>query len=385
MKTFQWMMMAALLTANLAFAQGSLTPPGAPAETMKTLAQIEPRTPISSVPFVITNSGSYYLTGTLVCNLPASNGITIYADNVTIDLAGQALIGPGADSGNGICLGGPGYKNLTVMNGKVQGWAGANKCGINAATSGSRIEGVQAISNYVGLSGFAGSLISQCSATYNTDGGIGVNRGTIRDCSAEYNGDIGIFGNASVLTGCAAAYNASNGIEVGYGSVIRDCTATFNTNHGFSANSENTFDNCTARQNGGHGFYANSGNVLWNCVAGFNILDGFRIETKCRVENCSADSNGYNDGIGAGIYVCMFNNRLDGNHVANNGRGIEVVGTDNLIVRNSAVQNTTNYVIAAGNNYGPISDLTLTTPPAVSGNLAPDHVYTSNPWANFAR
>ena len=30
--------------------QGSLTPPGAPGETMKTLAQVEPRTPISSLP-----------------------------------------------------------------------------------------------------------------------------------------------------------------------------------------------------------------------------------------------------------------------------------------------------------------------------------------------
>jgi hypothetical protein len=31
-----------------AFAQGSLTPPGAPAATMKTLAQIEPRTPVDA-------------------------------------------------------------------------------------------------------------------------------------------------------------------------------------------------------------------------------------------------------------------------------------------------------------------------------------------------
>jgi hypothetical protein len=35
-------------------AQGSLTPPGAPAPTMKTLTQIEPRTPISSLPFTIS-------------------------------------------------------------------------------------------------------------------------------------------------------------------------------------------------------------------------------------------------------------------------------------------------------------------------------------------
>jgi hypothetical protein len=47
------------------FAQGSLTSPGAPAPTMKTLAQIEPRTPISSAPFTISVPGSYYLTTNL--------------------------------------------------------------------------------------------------------------------------------------------------------------------------------------------------------------------------------------------------------------------------------------------------------------------------------
>jgi hypothetical protein len=41
-------------------AQGSLTPPpGAPAPTMKTLDQIEARTPISSAPFTISAPGSY--------------------------------------------------------------------------------------------------------------------------------------------------------------------------------------------------------------------------------------------------------------------------------------------------------------------------------------
>src|SRR5580698_1789256 len=52
------------------FAQGSLTPPGAPAATMKSLDQIEPRTPISSAPFTITNPGSYYL----AANLTVSSG-----------------------------------------------------------------------------------------------------------------------------------------------------------------------------------------------------------------------------------------------------------------------------------------------------------------------
>lgn len=47
--------------ATHALAQGSLSPPGAPAPTMKTLNQIESRTPISAAT-TITQSGSYYLT-----------------------------------------------------------------------------------------------------------------------------------------------------------------------------------------------------------------------------------------------------------------------------------------------------------------------------------
>src|SRR4051812_8998727 len=74
------------------FAQGSLTPPGAPAPLFKTLQQVEPRTPISSIPINITNSGSYYLTVNLTQTNNAA-GITISASDVTIDLNGFALIG----------------------------------------------------------------------------------------------------------------------------------------------------------------------------------------------------------------------------------------------------------------------------------------------------
>src|SRR5947208_16830687 len=63
----------ALCPLSSTFAQGSLTPPGPPTPTFKTLQQVEPRTPIDAThtpgegdnQFVINSPGSYYLTGNI--------------------------------------------------------------------------------------------------------------------------------------------------------------------------------------------------------------------------------------------------------------------------------------------------------------------------------
>jgi hypothetical protein len=52
------------------------------------------QTAIASLPFTITNSGSYYLTKNLTYST-GSAGITVSADNVTIDLGGFSLVGTG--------------------------------------------------------------------------------------------------------------------------------------------------------------------------------------------------------------------------------------------------------------------------------------------------
>ena len=72
--------------------QGSLTPRGAPGETMKTLAQVDPRTPISSLPYTINGPGSYYVTGNLSST---EDGIIIQSSGVTVDLMGFSLTGDG--------------------------------------------------------------------------------------------------------------------------------------------------------------------------------------------------------------------------------------------------------------------------------------------------
>src|SRR5438105_3223769 len=85
-----------LLPESALFAQGLLTPPGTPAPTMKTLDQIEARTPIDAIhtaggsgyQFIVSAAGSYYLTGNLVTSGSNNNCIHVTSADVTIDLNG---------------------------------------------------------------------------------------------------------------------------------------------------------------------------------------------------------------------------------------------------------------------------------------------------------
>ncbi len=89
-------------------------------------------------------------------------------------------------------------------------------------------------------------------------------------------------------------------------------------------------------------------------------------------------------GDAAGIHSTGADNRIEGNNVTDNTRGIDVDSTGTLIIKNSAAGNTINYEIAANNVFGAIVDRTAPASAAVSGSTAPSSAGTTDPWANFS-
>ncbi len=319
---------------------------------------------------------SVKLAGTLSMTNTGVSGITVAANDVTIDMAGHTLIGPGASSGHGIYQADI-YRNLRVFNGKAVEWQGLVQAGIYAAGTGTILSDLQTSTNYYGIVAGSGSTISDCTANRNGDNGINAGLGstlsdcaaynngddgifadagsTLSDCSARYNGDHGIWANSgSTFSDCAAYNNGDDGIYAGVGSTISDCAAMNNGNDGIDAGSGSTLSGCAARSNGGDGILAGSGSTLSDCAASYNTGDGMQVFSDSRVVGCVCHNNGFNTGDGAGIHATSSDNRIEGNTCTDNDRGIDVDTSGNFIVKNSCSGNTTEYDIVGGNDVGTI-------------------------------
>lgn len=107
-------------------AQGPLTPPGAPAATMKTLDQVEARTVVNAVntptdgasAFAITQPGSYCPTGNLTVLSGNTTGIS--ASAVTLDLNGFTIASTGAVA-NGKTINAVTGQDLVIHLGYLRG------------------------------------------------------------------------------------------------------------------------------------------------------------------------------------------------------------------------------------------------------------------------
>src|SRR5262249_29927649 len=129
---------------------------------------------------------------TNLTGIAGTNGITVTADDVTIDLNGFTLIGaPGFASLNGIQVPGT-VLNLAVRNGTIRNWGGQ---GVNALNAGysqfTELYFSGNISNGVSVGG--ASTVWHCKASGNTGIGISANNSClVKDCITQANGVGGI-------------------------------------------------------------------------------------------------------------------------------------------------------------------------------------------------
>ena len=354
---------------------------------MKTLDQVEPRKEINATNtpgdgnslFRITQPGSYYLTGSIT-GVASKAGIEIASSNVTIDLMGFTMQGV-AGSLDGINTVGA-VDNLRIVNGILAGWAAHGLALINGTNH--HVTSIHARSNgSVGIIVGTNGVVESCAASANVQGGIAGNgqNSVIRSCAVYNNSSQGISLNNGLVENCAADANIT-GIQGGAGTAVTACTARVNAANGIVVSGASIVNGCSSFGNGGDGILSNGTTItIAGCIASGNVGDGIQASGDCtlRENTCSANGSGPSDG--AGIHVTGSDNRIEANQVTDNDRGIDVDLAGNVILKNSASGNTTNYDIVA-NNVG--FYVTATTTGVVSGSSGGTTIGTTDPWANIS-
>jgi hypothetical protein len=208
--------------------------------------RVTPGVKITTLPYIISSPGYYYLTRNL--QYSGGDGITVTADNVTIDLMGFVLSGSGTAGFLGIKLGN--QNNVEVRNGTITGW--------NVAMSGSgnfqRAIGVRAIDTIMGITLGSNSLIKNCSASQGSFGsgwGLSVESGTITGCAVMNFTPGSGTGNITMGAGGVAS-----------GNIVLNCTGTGIRELSGATITGNSIINCT----GGIDI-AGGGSVIGNAVA----------------------------------------------------------------------------------------------------------------------
>lgn len=403
------------LSGTAVFAQGPLQPSAGPEEMMKSLDQIEPRTPINELPFTITESGSYFITGDLTVS---GDGIVVEADHVSIDLMGYSLTGDGS-SGQGISV--TDADGVTIRNGAIL----AFEDGIRLLNSRfGRLEDLVLSDHFnnglsvegTGGGASSGHRIRDISA--NRNGGVGV--ALIASSAGSVDGNIlthvrlvdnqinglsllaqnGTASGNIIRKGVVKGTALFSGLDVlsqsggtAAGNIIEDMQVLANDHSGIrlmafdsdSITSGNIVRNNRIIDNGNqipalsvqgmNGGQAN-GNLLENNWVRDNASFGIYLNTSgtgtARGNVIRASTVSGNSTVGIRLDGDTEGTRVEDNTVSDHPTGIQVDSTKAFVFKNVLFNNGTALVAGAGNIVGALNSGT-----GEIGN-------TVNAWSNFA-
>jgi hypothetical protein len=309
---------------------------------MLTLSQIEPRIPISSAPYTITASGSYYLTTNV--SVATGTAIHINASGVTLDLSGFTISSTASSAVNSAILLASAISDVAIFNGHILSgvtYSGGSFTGSGFAwgitgNSGSppfntrvtdvTVHGVSTDAIYLDPGAGYGSVVEHC--TVYTAGGHGIVADTVDDSVAYDCGTYGIYANT--VLNCSASVVGSASADAIYAvATTENCSGVCSNNSGVGVYA------CAAQNcygvNNGSGYGVNVTENAINCY-GYSV-SGFGLNA-FTAENCygvSSNGNGLavNDtavgcygqsGAGAGLYCVVA--ALSCSGVSSNGVGL---------------------------------------------------------------
>lgn len=231
--------------------------------------------PTDTFPIVIDEPGSYVLTADLHVGSPDVTGISVTADNVSLDLGGHVVSGSDPSGSSKGIHSGP-VSGFVVFNGHVTGFnrgismqtapvttSGGNRfhdltishCGrfalsfYDGAARNISVQGNGFVSSINGAVFCGNCTLTDVTAKYNQIG-ITVSSGSATNCAAVENLGDGIQLYQASLTGGSAKGNGGNGVTM-FRSVVTGVTSTFNDGWGFDLGSGNgnNLVNCTGSDN----------------------------------------------------------------------------------------------------------------------------------------
>jgi len=243
-------------------------------------------TKITSLPYNIKDSGFYYLAKNLAYSETSGAAISVFASDVTLDLMGCCLSGPGKTSGtsSGIYVN-SGFQNVEVRNGSINNFGGCGIVGTFSNNNGIRVLNLRVRdTGNIGISLFGNdNLVAGCSVLNTNSFGIYCpGSSLIKGNQVAGNADYGIYvGAPSTIVGNVCRANGWSGIySETFGSAFLDNQAVGNGGYGIYGGGYDTASRNTARANTQEGIYISDYGTIAN-----NTTDRLYAGPNCTKDN----------------------------------------------------------------------------------------------------